>query len=65
MSNREPEQRLLVPGPGRRVRDPISLRVLPDAGDYKPLTTYWLRRLQDGDVLDATPATQPSAAQEE
>lgn len=40
----------IKPRAGRRVRDPITLRVLDDAGDMKPQSNYWLRRLQDGDV---------------
>lgn len=43
--------------PGTIVRDPDTKRALPDEGDDVPDTSYWLRRLRDGDVvrIDAQP----------
>ena len=38
------------------VRDPATLRALKAEGEYKPKNTYWLRRLKDKDVVEATPA---------
>lgn len=37
--------------PGRRVKDPITMRLLAEAGELKPATSYWVRRLADGDVV--------------
>jgi hypothetical protein len=47
--------RIFVKPNGRKVRDEISLRHLADAGDFVPESTYWLRRLADGDVVLADP----------
>ncbi|HDS8578258.1 TPA: DUF2635 domain-containing protein [Klebsiella variicola] len=40
----------LKPVPGRTVRDPKTMRVLAADGEEKPRTSYWTRRLADGDV---------------
>lgn len=40
--------------PGLRVRAP-SGAVLPDEGDYVERESYWLRRINDGDVVEAEP----------
>ena len=40
----------LKPVPGVTVRDPETLQPLAENGEKKPRTTYWLRRLKDGDV---------------
>src|SRR5688572_11173965 len=48
----QPTQLYLLPAvPGSLVRDPVTLEPLPAAGTLKPETTYWLRRLRDGDVV--------------
>ena len=46
------------------VRDPRTGRALAARGEDKPRTTYWLRRLRDGDVIDmdAKPAAVISAS---
>jgi hypothetical protein len=41
----------VVPAQGRTVRDPQTMEILPPEGDTVPKSTYWLRRLQDGDVI--------------
>lgn len=39
------------PTPGRNVRDPAHRgKHIPAEGLEVPATTYWLRRLRDGDV---------------
>jgi hypothetical protein len=38
------------PAQGRRVRDPEG-GVLPPEGARVPENTFWLRRIQDGDVV--------------
>ena len=44
--------------PGRKgllVRDPITGAPLDPNGESKPRSSYWLRRLRDGDAVKATP----------
>lgn len=41
---------LIKPREGVTVRDPESLAVLASKGELKPQNSYWLRRLNDGDV---------------
>jgi hypothetical protein len=42
----------LIPKAGVTVRDPLNGKPLADAGETKPRTSYWLRRLRDGDVVE-------------
>jgi hypothetical protein len=39
------------PAPGLKVRDPDSKLHLPESGKEVHESTYWLRRLADGDVI--------------
>jgi hypothetical protein len=51
----------IKPKQGYIVRDPQSHRPLAEAGEEKPRTQYWLRRLRDGDVeLIDEQATAPA-----
>jgi len=52
--------------PGRRVKDPYSLKLLAPEGEWKPVESYWLRRVLFGDctesapvVISETPAMEP------
>ena len=36
------------------VRDPIGWQPLAVAGEWKPETPYWICRVRDKDVIDAT-----------
>lgn len=48
------------PAAGRRVRDPRSKIPLPDSGaEVSDSDSYWVRRLQDGDVVLVVPS-QPT-----
>jgi hypothetical protein len=48
---------LVKPVPGRTVRDPHSLAVLPEEGrEVSDNDAFWLRRLRDGDVTAEQPA---------
>ena len=49
------------PSKGLKVRDPQLLDFLPDEGREVPETTYWHRRLRDGDVVSVTPPKKGSA----
>lgn len=45
------------------IRDPQSKRRLPDEGAEVPDTSYWYRRLQDGDVVRVVdPVSAPVSA---
>lgn len=48
------------PAPGLKVRDPKSKLHIPEAGAEVPETdSYWVRRVQDGDVVVVeTPSPQ-------
>lgn len=41
----------LQPAPGRVVPDPERRDLLPAQGRDVPASTYWLRRVADGDVV--------------
>jgi hypothetical protein len=44
------------------VPDPHSFRPLAADGEWKPRTNYWVRRLRDHDVTEATPPPEASKA---
>lgn len=48
--------------PNGRVIDPDTRKPLPEKGQSVPRTTYWLRRLNDGDVREG--ASQPTKSKE-
>lgn len=41
------------PAAGRKVRDPKTMQYISDDGAEVPESTFWLRRLRDGDVVTA------------
>ena len=44
----------VIPAPGRSVRDPRSMQLLPAEGrDVPDSDPFWVRRLRDGDVTIA------------
>ena len=49
------------PGPGLAVRDPISRAVLPPDGAHVADSTYWHRRIAEGDVTLVQPAIEPAS----
>jgi len=52
-----------IPTPGALVRDPFTKRPLPLEGAEVPETSFWLRRLRDGDITvhaEASPAATSS-----
>lgn len=46
----------LKPAPGRAADDPARGDTLPPEGREVELTQYWQRRINDGDVIEASPA---------
>lgn len=54
-------QRFFKPLPGRQTRDPITGEVLPPAGAWRESSTFYERRLLDGDIEEATPPAEPPA----
>ena len=52
----------VIPAPGRSVRDPKNMQLLPDEGREVPDgDAFWTRRLRDGDVTvaEAPPPDPP------
>lgn len=49
-----PDTFKIKPAAGRIVRDPITRNPLSAAGETKPRSIYWLRRISDGDVIEIT-----------
>jgi hypothetical protein len=45
------------------VPDPFNFRRLGAAGEWKPLSPYWARRLRDGDVTEAAPPPKETTKQ--
>lgn len=47
----------ILPAAGRKVRDPDTEKFdpIPAAGKSVPQTSYWRRRLRDGDVVEGKP----------
>jgi hypothetical protein len=53
---------LVKPAPGRTVRDPHTMAVLPaDGRDVPDNDPFWLRRLRDGDVTMEQARAAPKA----
>ena len=46
------DKMFVVPGKDLTVRDPVTREPLPPGGAEVPRSTYWLRRLRDGDVTE-------------
>lgn len=44
--------------PGLIVRDPVTMKPLPEDGSIKPMNSYWLRRIREGSAVEVveTPA---------
>lgn len=51
----------LKPADGLLVRDPITLQALPPEGAEVPDSTYWHRRLAEGDVSLVQPAAEAAS----
>jgi hypothetical protein len=48
------------PAPGRAVRDPHTMALLPAEGrEVKDSDVYWRRRVRDGDVMIVEAKEQP------
>ena len=47
-------QLFVKPVEGRRVKDPVTMRVLAPDGEWKPAVSFWHRRVLEGDVTDET-----------
>lgn len=57
-----PSTMFVRPAPGLTIFDPDSGQYLPEAGQIVPRSGFWLRRLADGDVLEAAAAPTPKPA---
>lgn len=43
-------KKLIIPCKGKKVRDPLTGRHIPDEGVARIVTSYYNRRLKDGDI---------------
>ena len=50
------EKTYVVPAAGRTVIDPADGKALPPEGREVERTTYWIRRMNEGDVTEGRPA---------
>ena len=48
----------IKPANGAKVRDPVTKQHLKAEGERKPRSSYWLRRIASGEVIQAA---QPAA----
>jgi hypothetical protein len=53
------------PAPGRAVRDPSNMQLLPEDGREVPNNQFWQRRLRDGDVIEAAEPRATRSRREE
>lgn len=62
------EKLYLIPAAGLRVVNPATGQPLPPEGDTVEQGTYWIRRLNDGDVTEgvapAQAASKPASKKE-
>ena len=45
------EKVFLAPAPGMKVRDPETMALLPQDGKLLPLSSHWVRQLENGSVV--------------
>ena len=50
----------IKPAPGLKIADPETGEYLPETGKVMPRSAFWLRRVKDGDVLEADPQPAPA-----
>jgi len=50
---------------GLTVRDPLTKEALAVEGEAKPRDSYWLRRLDDGDVIECEAPKKKPAGKEQ
>lgn len=53
--------RLKPAKPEVKVRDPLSMVFLPEGGLMVEMSSYWSRRLRDGDVIEVQDQPAPAA----
>jgi hypothetical protein len=55
---------VLIDGKPAIVPDPVTRKPLAAGGEWKPQNQYWLRRVAQGDVIDATADQTAAQAQQ-
>ena len=60
-----PTTMFVRPAEGLKIRDPETGNYLPDTGQIVPRSSFWLRRLKDGDVVETTTPTDTVSAEQE
>ena len=58
------DTRFLKPAPGMKVRLEDASRYVAEEGEDLPHTSYYRRRVRDGDLVKATPPKAPKARKE-
>jgi len=66
--NTDLPSKVVRPMPGRHIQDPVTGKLLEPMGELKPMTSFWCRRIVQGDAVvvkrkpaDAAPQTQKAA----
>lgn len=57
-----PTTMFVRPAEGLNIRDPETGNYLPESGQIVPRSSFWLRRLKDGDVVETTIPTATALA---
>lgn len=66
MAKTAPEMITVYPVPdGPQVRDPQTMQHVPAEGLAVPRSTYWLRRISEGDVTTSKPASKQAKTAKE
>lgn len=47
------------------IRDPVTKAIVPPEGRWVVMSTYWRRRLNDGDMIESKPPRPPKPGAEE
>ena len=53
------------PAVGLNIRDPETGNYLPESGQIVPRSSFWLRRLKDGDVVECQLGIGTAPAEQE
>lgn len=60
-----PTTMFVRPAVGLKIRDPETGNYLPEPGQIVPRSSFWLRRLKDGDVVECQLGIGTAPAEQE